>query len=55
MKNKKETIRKFIYLINNEEEYGLWLPIIQRNFIWKEEQIERLFDSIMREYPIGNF
>ena len=55
MRNKKETIRKFISLINNEEEQGgLWLPNIQRYFIWKEEQIERLFDSIMREYPIGN-
>jgi len=55
MRNKKETIRKFVSLINNEEEQGgLWLPNIQRYFIWKEEQIERLFDSIMREYPIGN-
>jgi hypothetical protein len=26
---------------------------IQRAFVWNEEQIERLFDSIMREYPIG--
>jgi len=43
-------------MINNEEEQGgLWLPNIQRYFIWKKEQIEQLFDSIMREYPIGNF
>ena len=56
MRNKKETIRKFVSLINNEEEQGgLWLPNIQRNFVWSKEQIERLFDSIMREYPIGNF
>lgn len=55
MRNKKETIRKFVSLINNEEEQGgLWLPNIQRYFIWKEEQIEKLFDSIMREYPIGS-
>jgi|Deesub1362B_J571_1020462.scaffolds.fasta_scaffold01718_5 uncharacterized protein with ParB-like and HNH nuclease domain len=55
MRNKKETIRKFVSLINNEEEQGgLWLPNIQRYFIWSKEQIERLFDSIMREYPIGN-
>jgi len=55
MGNKKETIRKFVSLINNEEEQGgLWLPNIQRYFIWKEEQIEGLFDSIMREYPIGS-
>ena len=56
MRNKKETIRRFVSLINNEEEQGgLWLPNIQRYFIWSKEQIERLFDSIMREYPIGNF
>jgi len=32
---------------------GFWLPNIQREFVWKEEQIERLFDSILRQYPIG--
>jgi len=54
MRNKKETIRKFVSMVNNEEEQGgLWLPNIQRYFIWKKEQIEKLFDSIMREYPIG--
>lgn len=56
MRNKKETIKKFISMINNEEEQGgLWLPNIQRYFVWKREQIEKLFDSIMREYPIGSF
>ena len=29
------------------------LPAIQRDFIWSEGKIERLLDSIMREYPIG--
>jgi uncharacterized protein with ParB-like and HNH nuclease domain len=56
MRNKKETIKKFVSMINNEEEHGgLWLPNIQRYFVWKREQMEKLFDSIMREYPIGNF
>ncbi|EKI2465025.1 DUF262 domain-containing protein, partial [Enterococcus faecalis] len=27
----------------------------QREFVWKPEQIERLFDSIMKGYPIGSF
>lgn len=31
------------------------LPAIQREFVWKPLQIERLFDSLMREYPIGAF
>ena len=54
MKNQKETIRKFVgYLNNPEKDGGFWLPNIQRAFVWKEEQIERLYDSILREYPIG--
>ncbi|NSR82800.1 DUF262 domain-containing protein, partial [Enterococcus faecalis] len=31
------------------------LPALQRVFVWKPEQIERLFDSIMKGYPIGSF
>ena len=31
------------------------LPAIQRKFVWKSEQIETLFDSIMRGYPINTF
>ncbi len=54
MKNQKETIRRIVrYLNNPEKDGGFWLPNIQRPFVWKEEQIERLFDSIMREYPIS--
>lgn len=31
------------------------LPAIQREFIWSAGQITRLFDSLMRGYPIGSF
>lgn len=31
------------------------LPAIQREFVWRSGQIERLFDSLMRGYPIGSF
>lgn len=31
------------------------LPAIQREFVWKTDQICRLFDSLMRGYPIGTF
>ena len=31
------------------------LPSIQREFVWGVDQIERLFDSIMRDYPISTF
>lgn len=31
------------------------LPAIQREFEWSTDQIARLFDSLMRGYPIGSF
>ena len=31
------------------------LPAIQRKFVWESEQIEMLFDSILRGYPINTF
>ena len=31
------------------------LPAIQREFVWSQEQVIRLFDSLMRDYPIGSF
>ena len=31
------------------------LPAIQRKFVWEIEQIEMLFDSILRGYPINSF
>jgi uncharacterized protein with ParB-like and HNH nuclease domain len=32
---------------------GLYIPGIQRPYVWTQEQIIRLFDSLMRKYPIG--
>lgn len=31
------------------------LPAIQREFVWSSYQIETLFDSLMRDYPISSF
>lgn len=33
----------------------LYLPAIQRELVWKTGKIERLFDSIMSDFPIGSF
>jgi hypothetical protein len=33
----------------------IFLPAIQREFVWGTEKIERLFDSIMADFPIGSF
>ena len=54
MRNQKQTVRKIVTFLNNsDEDGGFWLPNIQRPFVWSEEQICRLFDSILREYPIS--
>ncbi|MGK2925239.1 MAG: GmrSD restriction endonuclease domain-containing protein [Lysobacterales bacterium] len=55
MQNKKLPIRKIVSYLNDDEAEGggFWLPNIQRPFVWSEDQIARLFDSIMREYPIS--
>jgi hypothetical protein len=34
---------------------SLFLPHIQRPFVWKEDQMIRLLDSLMRGYPIQTF
>lgn len=44
-------IREVIQEINKK----YFLPDIQRPFVWDEEQIYKLFDSLMRRYPIGTF
>ena len=41
--------------ITNIEERKFLLPAIQRKFVWTSDQIEVLFDSIMRNYPINSF
>jgi hypothetical protein len=49
------SIRALVRAINQPEGDGggLWLPNIQRPFVWSQDQIARLFDSIMRGYPIN--
>lgn len=45
-----------IYDVVKEMDRGQYLlPSIQREFVWKEEQIEKLFDSLMEGFPIGSF
>jgi uncharacterized protein with ParB-like and HNH nuclease domain len=42
-------------LITDISDNKYYLPAIQRKFVWGEEKIYNLFDSIMRDYPIGTF
>ena len=46
------TIRQAIARIQTKEYV---LPAIQREFVWPTRRIEWLFDSLMRDYPIGSF
>lgn len=39
--------------INYIDAGRMFLPEIQRKFVWKEAQIENLFDSLILGYPIG--
>ncbi|MCY4303726.1 MAG: DUF262 domain-containing protein [Aestuariivita sp.] len=42
-----------ITLLNQIKNQEIVLPAIQRNFVWDEEKIQKLLDSILRGYPIG--
>ena len=40
MRNERNTIWKIVRALNDSESNGgLWLPNIQRPFVWSEEQI----------------
>jgi len=41
--------------VENVHHKNYLLPSIQREFVWSTYQIEKLFDSLMRDYPINSF
>lgn len=41
--------------IENIQKKKYVLPSIQREFVWETSQIEKLFDSLMRDYPVSTF
>ena len=51
MSYETKSIRDAIEEINRT----YFLPAIQREFVWDKYRIEKLFDSIMGDYPIGSF
>ncbi|GKZ16082.1 DUF262 domain-containing HNH endonuclease family protein [Haladaptatus sp. T7] len=50
MSSQSTTIANVVKDLNE----GMFLPGIQREFVWSESQIRQLFDSIMQGYPIGS-
>lgn len=51
MRYQSETIATVLKRVN----FNYFLPAIQREYVWHQDQIIQLFDSIMRNYPIGSF
>lgn len=51
MKYQAETIGNILLRINHD----VFIPGIQRPYVWEPEQIIKLFDSLMRGYPINSF
>lgn len=47
--------RKSISEVVEEINRKYFLPDIQRDFVWKPNQVYALFDSILRDYPISTF
>lgn len=51
MKFKAISVSNAMSMIRQEE---MLLPPIQRSFVWDRERILKLFDSLYRDYPLGN-
>ena len=52
MAYEKKSIRAILDDVNCRRVY---LPAIQRKYVWGDNQIAKLMDSIMLGYPIGTF
>jgi hypothetical protein len=44
--------RSLFRILEDMARYELLLPHIQRRFVWDDEQMIKLFDSLMRNYPV---
>jgi uncharacterized protein with ParB-like and HNH nuclease domain len=51
MSYRSESIQITVGHLNSQ----YFLPAIQREFVWNQEKIVKLFDSILRGYPISSF
>lgn len=46
------TLKKIAYWVNGGQ---VAIPALQRGLVWKPRQVELLWDSILRGFPIGSF
>lgn len=53
---KMTNISVYLREIADEIDRGITgIPLWQRNFVWRQDQVTDLFDSIINGYPIGSF
>jgi hypothetical protein len=52
MLSSTSSLKTVLEYVNSDSEHGLYLPNIQRNFVWDEKRIIDLLDSIVQGYPI---
>lgn len=50
-----ETALKIVDVVESIHRKNYLLPAIQREFVWSTDQVEKLFDSLMQDYPISSF
>lgn len=53
MINKSFTLREIANWTSNDSE--VTIPALQRGLVWKPSQVELLWDSLLRGFPIGSF
>ena len=53
MKNLSYSLRQIASWTSNDSE--VLIPALQRGLVWKPRQVELLWDSILRGFPIGSF
>ena len=53
MRNKSFTLRQIASWTAEDSE--IQIPALQRGLVWKPRQVELLWDSILRGFPIGSF
>jgi len=44
---------KISQIISGLQNNQLFVPVFQREYVWKRENVKSLFDSLIKDYPFG--
>ena len=50
-----QTVMTIVDVVDTIQRKEYLLPSIQREIVWSTDQIENLFDSLMRDFPVNSF